>query len=114
MTHSKQIQPACEQPAVGFGKGFDASNLRNMRSFYLCFPKREALSLELSWSHQRTEFGRSCPNTCSAGQSSVSIRHSDKRLSDKPSRSRLSNNTPAMPLIEAQIGGFFCVRSLAL
>ena len=34
-----------------FGKGFDASNLRNMRRFYLAFPIRETLSLELSWSH---------------------------------------------------------------
>jgi len=34
-----------------FGKGFDASNLRNMRRFYLAFPIREAVPLELSWSH---------------------------------------------------------------
>jgi len=34
-----------------FGKGFDASNLRNMRRFHLAFPIREAVSLELSWSH---------------------------------------------------------------
>ncbi len=34
-----------------FGKGFDVTNLRNMRRFYLAFPKRETLSLELSWSH---------------------------------------------------------------
>ncbi|WP_017364766.1 DUF1016 N-terminal domain-containing protein [Methylococcus capsulatus] len=34
-----------------FGKGFDISNLRNMRRFYLAFPIRETLSLELSWSH---------------------------------------------------------------
>lgn len=34
-----------------FGKGFDASNLRNMRRFHLAFPIRETVSLELSWSH---------------------------------------------------------------
>ncbi|PCK08288.1 MAG: hypothetical protein COA42_09880 [Alteromonadaceae bacterium] len=34
-----------------FGKGFDVTNLRNMRRFYLAFPIRETLSLELSWSH---------------------------------------------------------------
>jgi hypothetical protein len=34
-----------------FGKGFDASNLRNMRRFYLAFSIRDALRLELSWSH---------------------------------------------------------------
>jgi predicted nuclease of restriction endonuclease-like (RecB) superfamily len=34
-----------------FGKGFDVSNLRNMRRFYQIFPIQETLSLELSWSH---------------------------------------------------------------
>jgi predicted nuclease of restriction endonuclease-like (RecB) superfamily len=34
-----------------FGKGFDASNLRQMRRLYLEYPIRETLSLELSWSH---------------------------------------------------------------
>ena len=33
------------------GKGFDVTNLRNMRRFYLAFPIRETVSLELSWSH---------------------------------------------------------------
>lgn len=34
-----------------FGRGFDVSNLRNMRRFYITFPIRETLSPELSWSH---------------------------------------------------------------
>lgn len=34
-----------------FGKGFDASNLRNMRRLYLAYPIQETLSLKLSWSH---------------------------------------------------------------
>jgi predicted nuclease of restriction endonuclease-like (RecB) superfamily len=33
------------------GKGFDITNLRNMRSFYQAFPIQETVSLELSWSH---------------------------------------------------------------
>lgn len=36
-----------------FGKGFDASNLRNMRLFYQAFPIRDALRPELSWTHYR-------------------------------------------------------------
>jgi predicted nuclease of restriction endonuclease-like (RecB) superfamily len=36
-----------------FGKGFDESNLRNMRSFYNAFPIRDALRHELSWTHYR-------------------------------------------------------------
>lgn len=37
-----------------FGRGFDASNLRYMRLFYLAFPKCDALRHELSWTHYRT------------------------------------------------------------
>lgn len=36
-----------------FGKGFDESNLRRMRQFYLCFQKRGALRHELTWTHYR-------------------------------------------------------------
>ena len=36
-----------------FGKGFDASNLRNIRSFYLTYPICDALRHELSWTHYR-------------------------------------------------------------
>ncbi len=36
-----------------FGKGFDASNLRYMRLFYLNFPICDALRHELSWTHYR-------------------------------------------------------------
>jgi len=36
-----------------FGKGFDESNLRYMRLFYRCFPKRDTLRHELTWSHYR-------------------------------------------------------------
>jgi len=36
-----------------FGKGFDESNLRYMRKFYMTFPIRDTLRHELSWSHYR-------------------------------------------------------------
>lgn len=36
-----------------FGKGFDSSNLRNMRSFYLAFPICDTVCHKLSWSHYR-------------------------------------------------------------
>lgn len=35
------------------GKGFDRSNLWNMRSFYMAFPILDALRRELSWTHYR-------------------------------------------------------------
>lgn len=36
------------------GKGFDASNLSNMRKFYRTFPKFDAVRQELSWTHYRS------------------------------------------------------------
>lgn len=39
--------------AAEFGRGFDATNLRHMRGFYLAFPIRDAVRRELSWTHYR-------------------------------------------------------------
>lgn len=41
------------QLTLEFGKGFDDSNLRNIRQFYLAFPIRDAVRHELSWTHYR-------------------------------------------------------------
>jgi len=41
------------QLTLEFGKGFDDSNLRNMRAFYKAFPIRDTLRHELTWSHYR-------------------------------------------------------------
>ena len=46
-----QLKQISQQLTDEFGKGFDVTNLRNMRRFYLAFTKRETLSLVLSWSH---------------------------------------------------------------
>ena len=43
-----------EKLTAEFGRGFDASNLRYMRLFYVAFPKCDALRHELSWTHYRT------------------------------------------------------------
>lgn len=42
-----------QQLTLEFGKGFDESNLRNIRQFYIAFPIRDALRHELSWTHYR-------------------------------------------------------------
>lgn len=42
-----------EKLTAEFGKGFTIRNLRNMRQFYLNYPKRHTLCTELSWSHYR-------------------------------------------------------------
>ncbi len=36
-----------------YGQGFDISNLRNIRKFYITFPKQDALRHELTWTHYR-------------------------------------------------------------
>lgn len=43
-----------EKLTAEFGKGFDESNLGNMRRFYISFPKYDALRRELSWTHYRS------------------------------------------------------------
>jgi len=47
----QQLQQLSKQLTAEFGKGFDASNLRNMRRFYLAFSIQETVSLKLGWSH---------------------------------------------------------------
>lgn len=39
--------------SADYGRGYDASNLRYMRQFYLAFPICDALRHELSWTHYR-------------------------------------------------------------
>ena len=50
----QQLQRLSRELTQEFGKGFDVTNLRNMRRFYEAFPKRDALRPELSWTHYRT------------------------------------------------------------
>ncbi|RUR35722.1 PDDEXK nuclease domain-containing protein [Vreelandella populi] len=50
----QQLQQLSKQLTERLGKGFDVTNLRNMRQFYLGFPIRDAVRLELSWTHYRT------------------------------------------------------------
>ncbi len=49
-----QLKQLSAQLTDDYGKGFDVTNLRNMRRFYMVFPIRDALRLELSWTHYRT------------------------------------------------------------
>ena len=50
----QQLQQLSQQLTERLGKGFDIRNLRKMRTFYQAFPIRDALRLELSWTHYRT------------------------------------------------------------
>lgn len=52
--YGKRLLPQlAERLSQEFGRGFDTSNLRNMRLFYQAFPKCDALRHELSWTHYR-------------------------------------------------------------
>ena len=53
--YGKQVLPElAKRLSEEFGAGFDVSNLRNMRQFFQSFPIRDALRLELSWTHYRS------------------------------------------------------------
>ncbi|MFK7001750.1 PDDEXK nuclease domain-containing protein [Flavobacterium oreochromis] len=47
------LKNVSQQLTLEFGKGFDYTNLTNMRKFYLAFQKLDALRQELSWTHYR-------------------------------------------------------------
>lgn len=42
-----------ERLTAEFGRGYSVQGLRNMRQFYIAFPKRSTLRSELSWSYYR-------------------------------------------------------------
>lgn len=50
----KQLGQLSKRLQSAFGRGFDTTNLRNMRQLYLTFPIRDALRRELSWTHYRS------------------------------------------------------------
>ena len=53
--YGKRLLPTlAETLTAEFGKGFDATNLRHMRGFFVAFPIRDAVRRELSWTHYRT------------------------------------------------------------
>ena len=49
----KLLEGLAERLSDDFGKGFDSSNLWNMRKFYQTYPILDALRRELSWTHYR-------------------------------------------------------------
>lgn len=52
--YGKQVLKQLSQKLTAkYKKGFDESNLRHMRNFYLTYPKYDALRPELSWTHYR-------------------------------------------------------------
>jgi predicted nuclease of restriction endonuclease-like (RecB) superfamily len=58
----KQLEQLSKTLQTEFGKGFDVSNLRNMRQFYLTFPIHDSVSHKLSWTHYRRLIHVADPN----------------------------------------------------
>ncbi len=48
------INNLSERLSKEFGKGFSIANLKDMRLFYLLYPKSQALPSQLSWTHFRS------------------------------------------------------------
>ena len=51
------IEELAKQMTKDFGKGYTATNLKYMRSFYLSFRKLDSVRRELSWTHYRLLIG---------------------------------------------------------
>jgi predicted nuclease of restriction endonuclease-like (RecB) superfamily len=79
----QQLQALSEQLTAEFGKGFDATNLRNMRGFYLCFPNCDAVRHKLSWTHYRTLIRIENPNARSWYQQEAIAQHWSARALDR-------------------------------
>jgi len=79
----KQLQTLSETLGQEFGKGFDASNLRNMRRFYLAFPIQETVSLELGWSHYNALSRLENPDARSWYQQETIVQHWSVRALDR-------------------------------
>ena len=47
------LKSLSERLTSDFGRGFDITNLRKMKRFYSLYLKRDAVRLELSWTHYR-------------------------------------------------------------
>ena len=82
-----------------YGSGYDESNLRYMRLFYLAFPIRDALRHELSWTHYRSLTRVSDPiarewymNECIA--SSWGTRVLDRQIATQSYERRLADVNP--------------------
>lgn len=48
------IKKLAEKLTNEYGSGFDYSNVKHMKNFYINFPKGDALSDQISWTHYRT------------------------------------------------------------
>ena len=111
----KTLEALSARLTAEYGHGYDASNLRYMRQFYLAFPICDALRHELGWTHYRILMREDDPiarewymNECVAG--GWSSRDLDRQVSTdayhrrlaaaNPDRRRKQKELPLTPLPE--------------
>jgi hypothetical protein len=80
------IESLAEGLTKEFTKGFQARNLWWMRDFYLKFPKLNALSSELSWTHYRLLLKVEGPEARDFYELEASARRPDDSLSESRPR----------------------------
>ena len=99
-TYGNQLlESISERLTKQFGKGFDTSNLRNMRTFYLTFPICDALSHKLSWTHYRTLMRVDNPKAREyyareAAEGGWSVRQLERQISTQYYERLLSSQLP--------------------
>ena len=91
--------PTAARLMLEYGNGYDARNLRYMRSFYLSFPIWNAVRSELGWTHYRILMREGDPiarewymNECVAG--GWSSRDLDRQVSTDAYHRRLAAANP--------------------
>lgn len=104
---TQQLQQIAQHLTQQFGKGFDVSNLRNMRRFYSEFPIQDTLCLELSWSHYRILLRVDNPQARrwylhEAKQNNWSVRALERQIGVFYYERLLSSQDPAPVIQEAQ------------
>ena len=95
----KTLEALSARLTAEYGHGYDASNLRYMRQFYLAFPICDALRHELGWTHYRILMREDDPiarewymNECVAG--GWSSRDLDRQVSTDAYHRRLAAANP--------------------
>ena len=107
--YGKQVlQFISERLSAEFGAGFSVQGLRNMRQFYLTFPKRSTLWSELSWSHYRVlmriqdkEIREFYANECA--KSAWSVRQLERQIHTMFYQRMLASQDKASVAAEIQI-----------
>jgi predicted nuclease of restriction endonuclease-like (RecB) superfamily len=106
--YGKQVLPElARRLGEEFGAGFDVTNLRNMRQFFVCFPNRDALRRDLSWTHYRALIRIETPQardwyTQEAAEQGWSVRALDRQIATLYYERLLSTQDQSKALVKTE------------